>query len=141
MPATATKPTEKTWDINDLFAKRVRRVEIPIGRGATETFWVGYSPDAFSPKVFAEFKGAMAGAGDDDTGQVAEDVMAEMSVKLIRSWSLTVGGEPFEVSVDNFKRLGIALMGEMFEAVNTDYARTIDAGKVLSESPQDSNGT
>lgn len=131
MPATS----EKTWDIDDLLARRVRTVAIKALPDSDETLAIRYSPDAFSGKLITEFNQAIASADDD--AEASETAMAEMSAKLIRGWSLTSGGKPLPVAVETLKALGLLLMAAIFEAINTDYAANVDLGKAANTPSQD----
>jgi hypothetical protein len=115
MPA-ATKTPGKTIDLADLFAKRVREVEIQVTDD--ESIWVKYKPDALNKKLQAAIAAAES-----------EDAAALLMVELLTDWSLTMGGEPYAITVENLEDLGLPLLVTIAAIVQEDFNTNVQMGK------------
>lgn len=129
MPAT-TGTIGKTIDLADLLQRRVRTVEIDIGDGSGETFWVKYKPDALTKEMQREIRDAEA-----------EDTMALILLSFLADWSLTVDGKPFPITAENLEALGLPLQMAISAIVQEDFNNQT-LGKATSNGlPPDSSGS
>lgn len=116
MPAPSTG---KTIDLADLFAKRVRTVEIAVTD--TESITVTYKPDALNKKLQA----AIAAAAN-------EDAAAVLMVNLLTAWDLTKDGEPYAINVENLEDLGLPLLVTIAAIVQEDFNKNVQMGKPIT---------
>ena len=101
------------------------------GDAPDDVFTVTYRPDAFTKELQAKLQAAEA-----------EDSAALLMVNLISNWSLTSGGQAYEVTVDNLEALGFPLLGAISNAVMDDFSARFELGKSTSTaSPPDSGTT
>lgn len=128
MPAATT---EKTIDIDALFQRRIRKVEIQIGDGTDDVFAVWYRPDSFTFEI------------RDRMNATENDVeRAEALSTLIDKWSLTSKGAPYPITIDNLKALGIPLMTAILQVMEHDFTQNVLLGKATSTVlPEDSDGS
>lgn len=124
MPASPV--VAKSFDIDELFAKRVRTVTIPVTE--SESIWVKYKPDALDKKLQA----MIAEAENDDAA-------AMLMVELLAEWSLTKGGEPYPITVENLEALGLPIMVTISALVQEDFETNVQMGKA-KEPSRESNG-
>lgn len=124
MPASPV--VAKTFDIDELFAKRVRTVTIPVTKD--ESMWVKYKPDALTKQLQATIA-----SGNND------DAASTLLYGLLEEWSLTRGGEPFPITVENLEALGLAIMLTIATIVQEDFNDNVQMGKA-KEPSRESNG-
>lgn len=105
------------YELSDLIARRVRTVEIAVTE--TESLSVRYSPDAMTPEVWARLQGWVKASADKDADpfEVAEYVIAP----LLKSWDITVDGEPYPITPEHIAALGLPLVGALSAALMADF--------------------
>lgn len=115
----------KSFDIDELFAQRVRTVSIPVT--ATESMWVKYKPDAFTKQVQAEL-----------TDANGLDAAALLMAQLLTEWSLTKGGEPYPITPENLEALGMPILLTIATLVQDDFSDNVQMGKAKEPSKESS---
>lgn len=105
------------FELSDLITKRVRTVEIPVTE--TESLAVRYSPDAMTPRVWADLQAWVRANAEREADPF--DVAAYVIVPLVRGWDLTADGVPYPVTVEHVVALGLPLVAAISGALMADF--------------------
>lgn len=105
------------FELSDLITRRMRTVEIPVTE--TECLTVRYSPDAMTPLVWANLQGWVRANAEKDADPF--EVARYVIVPLVRTWDITVEGEPYAITVENVVALGLPLVAAISDALMRDF--------------------
>lgn len=96
-------------DLNALLTD-VAEVDVRFG---SETVHVVFHPNA--SVSLDELADARIAEEDGDVDAVA-DATAEMAVRLIKSWDLTIGGEPLPVDLSSVRKIPVGILQKILVA-------------------------